>query len=263
MSSEGNSSIGSLSTGLPARTGNAVGQPEAIRILFVEDDEAFRATLSGELHEHGFSVRGFADGKSLLEDEMQDADLLLLDWGLPGTTGIDLLKQVRQRGIHLPTVFLTGRALVANERLALDGGAVDFINKSRGIDILISRLKLVCRSRVDVKARQEFICGKLTLRPAISRAYWDGTDMNFTVGEYNVVHFLASNVGSHVTYRAIYDRMHYAGFLAGAGEAGYRANVRSAIKRIRNKFRELDPGFAEIQNYTGFGYCWGKPRDLG
>jgi two-component system response regulator ChvI len=254
-----------VSSGLPAGTGNVLSQPEAIRILFVEDDEAFRETLSGELLEHGFSVRGFADGASLLEvsDEMHDADLLLLDWGLPGTLGIDLLKQLRRRGINLPTVFLTGHTLVANERMALDGGAVDFINKSRGIDILIRRLKLVSRSRVDVEAQKEFICGKLTLRPAISRAYWRGTDMNFTVGEYNVVHLLASNVGRHVTYRAIYDRMHYTGFIAGAGEDGYRANVRSAIKRIRNKFRELDPDFAEIQNYTGFGYCWGKPGDLG
>ncbi len=259
MSSEGNFSLGH-----PARTGS-VPNPEAIRILCVEDDEAFRETLAGELLEHGFSVRGFPDGASLLAvaEELEDADLLLLDWGLPRTSGIDILKQLRRRGIDLPTVFLTGHTLVANERMALEGGAVDFINKNRGIDILISRLKLVCRSRVNVDARKEFVCGKLTLRPAVSRAYWDGTDMNFTVGEYNVVHLLASNVGRHVTYRAIYDRMHYTGFMAGAGEDGYRANVRSAIKRIRNKFRELDPGFAEIHNYTGFGYCWGKPRDLG
>jgi two-component system response regulator ChvI len=62
-----------------------------------------------------------------------------------------------------------------------------------------------------------------------------------------------------VTYRAIYDRMHYAGFIAGSGDHGYRSNVRSAIKRIRIKFRECDPQFAEIENYMAFGYCWGTP----
>jgi hypothetical protein len=51
---------------------------------------------------------------------------------------------------------------------------------------------------------------------------------------------LVSNVGRWVTYRAIYDCMHY-GFIAGGGDDGYRGNVRSAIKRIRNKFRDLDP----------------------
>jgi two-component system response regulator ChvI len=70
---------------------------------------------------------------------------------------------------------------------------------------------------------------------------------------------LASNVGRYVTYRAIYDRLRYEGFAAGNGPDGYRMNVRSTIKRIRNKFRERDSTFDEIENYTGFGYRWGKP----
>jgi two-component system response regulator ChvI len=81
------------------------------------------------------------------------------------------------------------------------------------------------------------------------------------VGEYKIVQLLASNVGRHVSYRAIYDRVHYEGFIAGTGDHGYRSNVRSVIKRIRNKFRALDPTFSEIENYQSFGYCWGKPED--
>ena len=69
-----------------------------------------------------------------------------------------------------------------------------------------------------------------------------------------------SNVGSFVTYRTLYDRMRSEGFIAGAGEDGYRANVRSAIKRIRNKFRACDPAFDKIKNYTSFRYCWRKPK---
>ena len=86
-------------------------------------------------------------------------------------------------------------------------------------------------------------------------------DVGLTIGEYKIVQLLASNAGSYVTYRAIYDCLHYVGFIAGSGDDGYRANVRSAIKRIRNKFRELDPAFDEIENYPGFGYCWGKADD--
>jgi two-component system response regulator ChvI len=51
----------------------------------------------------------------------------------------------------------------------------------------------------------------------------------------------------------------YVGFIAGSGTDGYRANVRSVIKRTGNKFRALDPAFDEIESYTGFGYCWRKP----
>ena len=58
----------------------------------------------------------------------------------------------------------------------------------------------------------------------------------------------------------IYDRLHYVGFIAGSGSDGYRANVRSVIKRIRNKFRAIDPAFDEIESYTAFGYCWRKPH---
>jgi two-component system, OmpR family, response regulator ChvI len=66
-------------------------------------------------------------------------------------------------------------------------------------------------------------------------------------------------VGQYRTYRTIYDRLHYVGFIAGSGNDGYRANVRTVIKRIRNKFRALDPAFDEIESYSGFGYCWRKP----
>ena len=102
-------------------------------------------------------------------------------------------------------------------------------------------------------------CGKLLLRPDIGRACWKGVDVGLTLGEYNIVHLLASNAGQYVTYRAIYDRLHYEGFIAGSGVDGYRANVRSAIKRIRNRFGALDPAFNEIENYQSFGYCWKKP----
>jgi two-component system response regulator ChvI len=244
------------------------GNGQAIRVLFVEDDEVYREALSGELTDHGFVVHGFADGASLLLalDSAVDADVILLDWALPNTSGIDLLPQMRRRGIRLPVVFLTGRASTTYESLAFDRGAIDFIDKVRGIDVLVRRLRRIVQASKPATAPDDdkrLVCGKLVLRPAISRAYWNGTDAGLTLGEYNIVHLLASNVGRYMSYRAIYDRLHYEGFIAGQGDQGYRANVRSAIKRIRNKFRDVDAGFAEIENYMAFGYCWGTPSGLG
>ncbi len=100
------------------------------------------------------------------------------------------------------------------------------------------------------------IVGNLALRSGDSRAYWKEVDLDLTLGEYNVLHLLASNRGLYQTYRAIYDRMHYAGFMAGSGPDGYRQNVRSVIKRIRNKCRAVDPTFDDIETYVGFGYRW-------
>ncbi len=109
-----------------------------------------------------------------------------------------------------------------------------------------------------VAQTQPMVCSKLLLRLDMCRAYWKDTDLDLSLGEYNLVHLLVSNVGRYMTYRAIYDRLHYEGFIAGDGVDGYRGNVRSIIKRIRNKFRNLDPTFDEIENYSGFGYCWKK-----
>ena len=110
-----------------------------------------------------------------------------------------------------------------------------------------------------MRSRSAWRATKLLLKLETSRALWNGADVDLTLGEYKLVHLLVSNAGSFVTYRAAYDRLRFEGFIAGSGNDGFRANVRSAIKRIRNKFRACDPAFDEIENYTGFGYCWRKP----
>jgi two-component system response regulator ChvI len=122
-----------------------MGKTDAIRVLFVEDDEYYRETLAGELSEHGFVVDSFADGTSLFDslDVAVDAHVIILDWKLSKTLGIDLLPQLRRRGVNLPVVFLTGYIMPANEIRALERGAIDFIDKARGIEVLVRRLRLV------------------------------------------------------------------------------------------------------------------------
>ena len=236
----------------------------AIRILLVEDDQTYREILSEELSEQGFVVQSFGDGASLLGslDTAVDADVIILDWSLPKPSGIDLLPQLRHHGVSLPVVFLTAHALPAHEVMAFERGAIDFIDKGRGVGVLVRRLRRVveaCKPAADSWSDNVIASGRLVLRPDVSRAYWNQIDLGLTIGEYNTVHLLASNVSRYVSYRSIYDRMTHEGFIAGSGDDGYRGNVRSAIKRIRNKLRALDPTFDKIENYTGFGYCWKKP----
>ena len=85
---------------------------------------------------------------------------------------------------------------------------------------------------------------------------WGGAMVDLSLTEFRIVALLAGKVGDDVGYREIYDLVHGKDFVAGAGEEGYRANVRTLIKRIRKSFREVDPGFAQIENYAGFGYRW-------
>lgn len=229
----------------------------------MEDDDDFREAASGELGDYGFDVAAFRDGTGLVEflETAGDIEIIVLDWGLPRVSGIDMLPRLQRAGINLPVVFLTGHSEPNYEQLALDRGAIDFVDKSRGVPILARRLRLIvdrAENPMSADGEGNFHCGRLLLKPAVSRAFWDETDLNLTVTEFKIVQTLAANVGSYVSYRAVYDCMHYVGFIAGSGENGYRTNVRSCIKRIRNKFRAIDPEFAEIQNYQSFGYRWGK-----
>lgn len=236
-----------------------------IRLIFVDDDDDFREAAAGELEDLGFTVTTFASGLALLAaveqggDEIA-ADVIVLDWNMPDMTGIELVPRLRRQGIRLPIVFLTGRSTPNLESAALDQGALDFVDKARGMPILARRVRLIVESskRPPELATDETLeFGQLELKPRVSRAFWNGADVNLTLTEFNVVQLLASSAGKHVSYRAVYDCMHHVGFIAGSGEHGYRTNVRSTIKRIRNKFRVIDPGFAKIENYPSFGYRWG------
>jgi two-component system, OmpR family, response regulator ChvI len=266
----------------PARSAEraAIGKAELRRVILVENDQYYREVLTVELLRQGFVVHAFTDGASLLGSlaTAGDADLVVLDWDLPKMPGIKLMAELRRHGVDLPVVFLTGEVIAVNEHdrcllaprealnadecMAFDQGAADFIAKSRDRQVLVRRLRRVvelAKPKTNVVVEERLTCDKLLLKPESSRAYWNEVDVDLTFGEYNIVHLLVSNAGSFVTYRAIYDRLTYEGFIAGTGGDGFRANVRSAIKRIRNKFRACDPAFDKIENYTGFGYCWRKP----
>jgi two-component system, OmpR family, response regulator ChvI len=237
------------------------GEASPVRVLIVEDDENYREIVSSELEWHGFAVRTFPDGDALLGslDAAAEADVVVLDWRLPTISGIDLLPQLRQHGVNLPVIFLTSHPQLANEKLALERGALDFIDKTRGVEILARRLRLVAKSSGSAdtpEVEKRIVFGKLVLSPSASRACWNEIDVGLTVGEYGIVHFLARNVGSYKSYRAIYDLEYYEGFIAVQGDQGYRTNVRSSIRRIRRKFCEVDSTFSEIQNSPTRGYRW-------
>ena len=227
---------------------------QAIRILLVEDDKDYAEVLIAQLAERGIAARHFAGSKEFLPtlDHAIDAHVIVLDWHMPTMSGIDLLAAIRRRGIKLPVVFLTGQNLIQYEKEAFERGAMDFIEKSRGVETLVMRLKLVVMSLGSDQAAQ----GRLILLRHVSRALWDGVDLGLTVGEYNVVELLALNAGNFISYRAIYDALRSPGFVSRRGVERYRANVRSALKRVRNKFRALDPDFDAIGSYMAFGYRW-------
>lgn len=239
--------------------------PAGVHVLVVDDDALFRESLQQNLVEAGFDVSGFADGRSLLQhlEKGGRAGLILLDWRMPGMNGIEVLRRLRDSGEPIPVIFLTALSDQMYEEAALIGGAVDFVEKSRSFAILKRRIDLIMRgpkapAPADASTRQQtpIRSGALELRPDAGRALWRSVEVPLTLTEFQIVRLLAERPGRDVRYREIYDVVRGSGFVAGSGEDGYRANVRAFIKRIRQKFREVDDGFDRIENYAGFGYRW-------
>lgn len=232
-------------------------------LLLVDDDDLFRESLGLNLIDEGYEVTSFGNGREALLylETGGGADVMLLDWRMPELTGIEVLRRMRRAGVSLPVIFLTALSDDIYEEAALEGGAVDFIDKSRRLPILLKRLELIAEGvrpapesePADATALQ---IGRLELRCDTYRALWAGQAVDLSLTEFKIVKLLAERAGHDVGYREIYDLVHGKDFIAGHGPEGYRANVRTFIKRIRKKFRDDDPGFDHIENYAGFGYRW-------
>jgi two-component system response regulator ChvI len=245
---------------------NAAPASQAARLVLVDDDDLFRESLGLNLVDEGFAVTSFSNGPTALEwfDNGGEADVVLLDWRMPAMNGLEVLRALRDRGKAVPVIFLTVLSEDIYEEAALAGGAVDFIDKSRRLSILLRRLKLIIegtRPAPEPAAENRgpgdrVQIGQLELRFDISRASWAGNTVDLTLTEFKIVALMVMRTSEDVSYRELYDLVHGKDFIAGYGVEGYRANVRTFIKRIRKKFRDVDPDFDHIENYAGFGYRW-------
>ena len=147
------------------------------QVALVDDDDLYREAVAADLADRGFAVFGFADGRSFFDalHNGLEAQVVLLDWTLPEETGLDLLNTLREGGLQVPVVFLTGVSLAERELQAFNSGAVDFIDKLRGIDVLVQRLRLIVEGERKLPANgapKPLRYGNLTLLPDAARARW-------------------------------------------------------------------------------------------
>lgn len=235
------------------------------RIILVDDDDLFRESLQQNLADAGFEAVGFGTGGAAIDyvADGNPADLVLLDWKMPGLNGIQVLRLLRDKGFQVPVIFLTVLSDQIYEEAALHSGAVDFVEKARSFSILAKRVELIlsgAKAKIGDAGSEDseghVKRGHLELREDTRRAFWKGTQIDLSLTEFEMLYYLVSRAGSDVRYRELYDLVHGKDFVAGPGENGYRTNVRTFIKRIRQKFRKVDDSFSHIENYPGFGYRW-------
>ena len=232
------------------------------QVVLVDPDETFREAVTVKLQREGYNVTGF--------DRVAEAvrhlagggacDVVLLGWDAPSASGIEMLKALAGTPGGPPVVVLASRGGEFAEEQALDCAAHDFVSKSRNPAIIAKRVRLRAaeyrRVAAPAGSEERQRVGELELDMSTNRANWRGRQVPLTITQFRMVALLAQSAGRDVSYRELYDMVHGAEFFAGDGEDGYRTNVRSLIRSIRQHFRSVDDGFAEIENYPGFGYRW-------
>lgn len=170
-----------------------------MRILLVEDDRKAARVLKKGLEEEGFVVDAALSGdEGEYLASINDYDLIVLDWLLPGKEGIQVCRELRARGLSAPILMLTAKDAVSDRITGLNTGADDYLTKPFAFAELIARIRALLR-RTRTARPPVLRVEDLTLDPVSHRVARGGVSVNLTVREYAILEFLMRHAGEVVT----------------------------------------------------------------
>lgn len=217
-------------------------------IYCVEDDENIRELVLYALSSSGYAGQGFPEGESFLRAvEHSPPDLALLDIMLPGQSGLDILRCLREEPAtaRLPVIMLTAKTSEYDRVKGLDSGADDYISKPFGVMELLSRIRAVLRRVEKAPAASLLTAGSLTVDPA-RRTVTDGNRaIALTFKEFELLACLLRNRGLVLTREKLME------LVWGFDFEGESRTVDMHIKSLRQK---LGPLGELIQTVRGVGY---------
>lgn len=218
-----------------------------MRILLVEDDVLLGEGLITGLSQDGYAVDWITDGVDAdLALETERFDLVVLDWNLPGLSGLEVLRRLRARGKDTPVLLLTARDTVTDRVTGLDSGADDYLTKPFDLDELAARLRSLLR-RHSGRASPLLQVGELALDPAAHHVTWKGNVVVLSPREFALLRMLMENVGRVVSKSRLEESLY-----------GWNSDVESNtvevfIHHLRKKF-----GNEVIRTVRGVGYMMDK-----
>lgn len=165
------------------------------RILIVEDEPGIASFLEKGLRAEGFATMVVDDGVSASRIARDDAfDLMILDLGLPGMDGRDVLSEIRRRGEKMPVVILTARKSVQDTVAGLEGGADDYVTKPFSFQEVLARIRVRLRDAPtgDSTVLEE---GKIRLDLRTRRALIDGREVDLSAREFSLAETLMQHPG--------------------------------------------------------------------
>ena len=226
-------------------------------IALVDDDRNILTSVSIALQTEGFLTRVYSDGESALKALIDNPpDLAVLDIKMPKLDGLELLRRLREKSA-IPVIFLTSKDDELDEALGLAMGADDYIAKPFSQRLLIARIRAILRRTeatqpsadgAEAEPPEVLVRGRLTMDPARHRVTWNGTNVTLTVTEFLILETLAQRPGIVKTRNQLMDAAYQDDIYVDD------RTIDSHIKRVRRKFRQVDPEFDAIETLYGAGY---------
>ena len=227
-------------------------------IALVDDDRNILTSVSIALQQEGFVTRVYSDPQVALKALADNPpDLGVFDIKMPSLDGMELLRRVREFS-SLPVIFLTSKDDELDEALGLAMGADDYISKPFSQRLLIARIRAILRRQElergeavapDAEAEPARLeRGRLVMDPARHKVQWSDRDVSLTVTEFLILEALAQRPGVVKSRNQLLDVAYNDDIYVDD------RTIDSHIKRIRRKFRAVDPEFDSIETLYGVGY---------
>ncbi|RZM20953.1 MAG: response regulator transcription factor [Sphingomonas sp.] len=226
-------------------------------IALVDDDRNILTSVSIALQTEGFLTRLYSDGETALKALVDNPpDLAIFDIKMPRMDGLELLRRLREKS-RIPVIFLTSKDDELDEALGLAMGADDYIAKPFSQRLLIARIRAILRRTEAAgggaadgagEAQPSLERGRLTMDPARHRVTWGGRNVTLTVTEFLILETLAQRPGIVKTRNQLMDAAYHDDIYVDD------RTIDSHIKRLRRKFRQVDPEFDAIETLYGAGY---------
>ena len=216
-------------------------------IWCVEDDESIRELELYTLRSTGFEAEGFDSGTAFLSAlTSRVPELILLDIMLPGQDGVTLLKQLRSstKTAHIPVIMATAKGSEIDKVQSLDLGADDYLVKPFGMMEMVSRVKAVLR-RCTPTQQPVLSRDGLTLNPDERTVTLDGSRINLTYKEYELLHLFLTSPGTVFTRDRLFTEV---------WGMDHLAESRTVDMHIRTLRQKLEPWGERIQTVRGVGY---------
>lgn len=214
-----------------------------MRVLLAEDDPMLGDGLRAGLRQLGFQVDWVRDGPAA-ERELSGGEYTaaVLDLGLPGKDGLDVLQALRTAGVGTPVLVLTARDAVPDRIRGLDLGADDYVLKPVDLHELAARLRSLVRRSHGV-AHEVLQMGALALEPGTRRVLWQGAEVGLSTREFDLLHALMRSAGRVLSREQLEQQMY---------SWGHEVESNAIEVHIHHLRRKLQAD--AIQTVRGVGY---------